>query len=130
MTAVNKVAIAGSGVAGLATAIQLAKAGVVVDVFEVEAGTRAHSAPGISLQGNALRVFDALGAGTTSARPATRSRDSISGRPGRVRPVVAELPEVKTGGPDYPAAWGCRVLNSPGSCSGTPRRRRERAVRR
>ena len=37
MTAVHKVAIAGSGVAGLAAAIQLAKAGVDVDVFEAEA---------------------------------------------------------------------------------------------
>ena len=33
MTAVNKVAIAGSGVAGLAAAIQLAKAGVEVDLY-------------------------------------------------------------------------------------------------
>ena len=36
MTAVNKVAIAGTGVAALATAIQLAKAGVEVDVFEAK----------------------------------------------------------------------------------------------
>ena len=61
MTAVNKVAIAGSGVAGLAAAIQLAKAGVAVDVFEAKPELSALGS-GISLQGNALRVFDALGA--------------------------------------------------------------------
>ena len=34
MTAVNKVAIAGCGVAGMAAAIALAKAGLHVDIFE------------------------------------------------------------------------------------------------
>ena len=61
MTAVQKVAIVGSGVAGLAAAIQLAKAGVAVDVFEAKPELSALGS-GISLQGNALRVFDALGA--------------------------------------------------------------------
>ena len=36
MTAVKRVAIAGSGVAGLAAGIQLAKAGVEVDLFEAK----------------------------------------------------------------------------------------------
>ena len=60
MTAVTKVAIAGSGVAGLATAIQLAKAGVEVDVFESKPELSALGS-GITLQGNALRAFAALG---------------------------------------------------------------------
>ena len=84
MTAVSKVAIAGSGVAGLAAAIQLAKAGVEVDVFESKPELSALGS-GITLQGNALRVFDALGAW-----------DDIV--PTRLRPVPSGL-----------TTYGCRT---------------------
>lgn len=105
MTAVNKVAIAGSGVSGLAAAIQLAKAGVEVDVFEAKPELSALGS-GISLQGNALRVFDALGA-WDDIRAAGYSFEGLNLRaPGPGAPIVAELPDVKTGGPDYPAAMG------------------------
>ncbi|MFH8251195.1 FAD-dependent monooxygenase [Microbacterium sp. B2969] len=105
MTAVSKVAIAGSGVAGLAAAIQLAKAGVAVDVFEAKPELSALGS-GISLQGNALRVFDALGA-WDDIRAAGYPFEGLNLRaPGPGAPVVAELPDVKTGGPDYPAAMG------------------------
>lgn len=105
MNAVRSVAIAGAGVAGLATGIQLAKAGVRVDLFESkpELGT---SGSGISLQGNALRVFDALGA-WDDIRAAGFAFEGLNLRaPGPDAPVVAALPDVKTGGPDYPAAMG------------------------
>jgi 2-polyprenyl-6-methoxyphenol hydroxylase-like FAD-dependent oxidoreductase len=105
MTAVRKVAIAGSGVAGLAAAIQLAKAGVQVDVFEAKPELGALGS-GISLQGNALRVFDALGA-WDDIRAAGFAFEGLNLRaPGPGAPVVAALPDVKTGGPDYPAAMG------------------------
>ena len=105
MTAVQKVAIAGSGVAGLAAAIQLAKAGVEVDVFESKPELSALGS-GISLQGNALRVFDALGA-WDDIRAAGYAFEGLNLRaPGPGAPVVANLPDVKTGGPDYPAAMG------------------------
>ena len=105
MTAVNKVAIAGSGVSGLAAAIQLAKAGVEVDVFEAKPELSALGS-GISLQGNALRVFDALGA-WDDIRAAGYPFEGLNLRaPGPGAPIVAELPDVKTGGPDYPAAMG------------------------
>ncbi|WP_345800736.1 FAD-dependent monooxygenase [Microbacterium sp. AZCO] len=105
MTAVQKVAIAGSGVAGLAAAIQLAKAGVEVDLFEAKAELSALGS-GISLQGNALRVFDALGA-WDDIRAAGYAFEGLNLRaPGPGAPIVAELPDVKTGGPDYPAAMG------------------------
>jgi len=105
MTAVNKVAIAGSGVSGLAAAIQLAKAGVEVDVFEAKPELSALGS-GISLQGNALRVFDALGA-WDDIRAAGYPFEGLNLRaPGPDAPIVAELPDVKTGGPDYPAAMG------------------------
>src|SRR6476659_4390805 len=105
MTAVNKVAIAGSGVSGLAAAIQLAKAGGEIDVFEAKPELSALGS-GISLQGNALRVFDALGA-WDDIRAAGYPFEGIALRaPGPGAPVVAALPDVKTGGPDYPAAMG------------------------
>ncbi|WP_439592894.1 FAD-dependent monooxygenase [Microbacterium sp.] len=105
MTAVRKVAIAGSGVAGLAAAIQLAKAGVEVDVFEAKPELSALGS-GISLQGNALRVFDALGA-WDDIRAAGYPFEGLHLRaPGPGAPIVAQLPDVKTGGPDYPAAMG------------------------
>lgn len=105
MTAVNKVAIAGSGVAGLAAAIQLAKAGVEVDIFESKAELSTLGS-GITLQGNALRVLDALGAWTT-IRDAGYPFEGLNLRaPGPGAPVVAQLPDVKTGGPDFPAAMG------------------------
>ena len=103
--AVNKVAIVGSGVAGLAAAIQLAKAGVDVDLYESTSELYALGS-GISLQGNALRVFDALGA-WDDIRAAGFAFEGLTLRaPGPDAPVVAALPDVKTGGPDYPAAMG------------------------
>jgi 2-polyprenyl-6-methoxyphenol hydroxylase-like FAD-dependent oxidoreductase len=105
MTAVQRVAIAGAGAAGLAAAIQLAKAGVHVDVYEAKPELTALGS-GISLQGNALRVFDALGA-WDAIREAGFPFEGLTLRaPGPDAPVVAALPDVKTGGPDYPAAMG------------------------
>jgi 2-polyprenyl-6-methoxyphenol hydroxylase-like FAD-dependent oxidoreductase len=105
MTAVRKVAVIGAGVTGLAAAIQLAKAGVEVDVFEAKPELSALGS-GISLQGNALRVFDALGA-WDDIRAAGYPFEGLNLRaPGPAAPIVAELPDVKTGGPDYPAAMG------------------------
>jgi len=105
MTAVSKVAIAGGGIAGLAAAIQLAKAGVAVDVFEAKPELSALGS-GISLQGNALRVFDALGA-WDDIRAAGYPFEGLNLRaPGPGAPIVAQLPDVKAGGPDYPAQMG------------------------
>jgi 2-polyprenyl-6-methoxyphenol hydroxylase-like FAD-dependent oxidoreductase len=105
MTAVTKVAIAGAGVTGLAAAIQLAKAGVEVDVFEAKPELSALGS-GISLQGNALRVFDALGA-WDDIRAAGYAFEGLNLRaPGPGAPIVAALPDVKSGGPDYPSSMG------------------------
>ncbi|ANF32563.1 2-polyprenyl-6-methoxyphenol hydroxylase [Leifsonia xyli] len=105
MTAVTKVAIAGAGVAGLAAAIQLAKAGVDVDVFDAKPELSALGS-GITLQGNALRAFDALGV-WEDVQSAGYFFEGLTLRaPGPDAPVVAELPDVKTGGPDFPATGG------------------------
>ncbi len=105
MPAVAKVAVAGSGVAALATAIQLAKAGVAVDVFESKPELSALGS-GITLQGNALRVFDALGVWDDVREQGFFFEGLNLRAPGPDAQVVAELPEVKTGGPDYPAGGG------------------------
>jgi 2-polyprenyl-6-methoxyphenol hydroxylase-like FAD-dependent oxidoreductase len=105
MTAVSRVAIAGAGVAALAAAIPLAKAGVHVDVFEAKPELSALGS-GITLQGNALRVFDALGA-WDDIRAAGFAFQGLNLRaPGPGAPLVAELPDVKSGGPDYPSTMG------------------------
>jgi hypothetical protein len=99
------VAIAGSGVAAMATAIQLAKADVEVDVFEAKPELSALGS-GITIQGNALRVFDTLGV-WERVRDAGYAFEGLTLRaPGPGASVIADLPEVKTGGPDYPAAMG------------------------
>jgi 2-polyprenyl-6-methoxyphenol hydroxylase-like FAD-dependent oxidoreductase len=92
-------------VAGLAAAIQLAKAGVEVDVFESKPELSALGS-GITLQGNALRVFDALGA-WDDIREAGYAFVGLNLRaPGPDAPIVAQLPDVKSGGPDYPSTMG------------------------
>ena len=120
MTAVQKVAIAGSGVAGLAAAIQLAKAGVEVDVFEAKPELSALGS-GISLQGNALRVFDALGAwdDIRAAGYPFEGLEPAGARPGRADRRAASRrrsPADRTTRP----RWACRVPTSPASSSSTP----------
>ncbi len=105
MTAVHNVAIAGGGVAGLAAAIQLAKAGVKVEVFERGPELTALGS-GITLQGNALRVFDALGAWEDIQAAGYPFVGLNLRAPGPDATVVARMPDVKSGGPDYPSTMG------------------------
>ena len=60
MPAVNNVLVVGSGLAGAATAIKLAAAGVAVDLVEIKPDLAAVGS-GITLQGNALRELRDLG---------------------------------------------------------------------
>ncbi|HEY8590493.1 MAG TPA: FAD-dependent monooxygenase [Naasia sp.] len=105
MTAVTKVAIAGSGAAAMAAAILLAEKGVAVDVFELKPELSALGS-GISLQGNALRVFDQIGVWDDVRAKGYPFEGLTLRAPGPTAPVIADLPDVKTGGPDYPAAMG------------------------
>lgn len=105
MAAVTKVAVAGCGAASMAVAIPLAEAGVEVDVYELKSEISALGS-GITLQGNALRALDRLGV-WGEVRDAGYPFEGLTLRaPGPDAAVVAELPEVKTGGPDYPAGMG------------------------
>ncbi|MGR0219980.1 FAD-dependent oxidoreductase [Agromyces sp. ZXT2-6] len=105
MTAVSRVAIVGSGVAGNAAAILLAEGGVDVDVFEIKPDLSALGS-GITLQGNALRVFDRLGV-WEQVKEAGYTFDVLGLRaPGPDAKVIAQIPDAPTGGPEYPATAG------------------------
>ncbi len=105
MPAVNSVLVVGSGLAGAATAIQLARAGVAVDLVEVKPDVSAVGS-GITLQGNALRELRSLGV-WDRVRTAGHAFDVTGIRaPDPHGSVVAEIPDARTGGPDLPAVMG------------------------
>lgn len=105
MTAVKKVAVAGTGVSGLAAAIQLAKGGIEVDVFEASPELTTLGS-GISLQGNALRAFEELGV-WEEARDAGFPFDGMGLRaPGPQAPVIARVKDGETPRTRLPSAMG------------------------
>jgi len=105
MSAVQRVAVAGAGIAGLATAILLAEDGIDVDVYEIKPELSALGS-GITLQGNALRSFARLGIWDEVEQHCYAS-DLLGLRaPGPDATVLAVIPDAKTGGPDFPAAAG------------------------
>jgi len=105
MSAVQRVAIAGAGIAGLSAAILLAEDGVEVDVYETKPELSALGS-GITLQGNALRSFARLGI-WDEVQANCWASDLLGLRaPGPDAAVIAVVPDAKTGGPDFPAAAG------------------------
>ncbi|MEL7977966.1 FAD-dependent oxidoreductase [Isoptericola sp. F-RaC21] len=105
MPAVRSVLVVGGGAAGCATAILLAEAGVQVDVVEARPDVPA-TGSGITLQGNALRVLRDLGV-WEPVSAAGYAFDSLGIRaPDPAGTLVAEIPDVRTGGPDLPATLG------------------------
>jgi 2-polyprenyl-6-methoxyphenol hydroxylase-like FAD-dependent oxidoreductase len=105
MPAVNNVLVVGSGLAGAATAIHLASAGVAVDLIEIKPDVAAIGS-GITLQGNALRELRSLGV-WDQVQAAGYVFDTTGIRaPDPNGTVVAEIADAKTGGPDLPAAMG------------------------
>ena len=105
MPAVNNVLVVGGGLAGAATAIHLAEAGVAVDLVEIKPEPSALGS-GITLQGNALRESGPLGV-WDEVQAAGYAFDVTGLRaPDPAGTLVAEIPDAKTGGPDLPAAMG------------------------
>ncbi|SOD97957.1 FAD-dependent oxidoreductase [Blastococcus haudaquaticus] len=105
MPAVSSTLVVGSGLAGAATAIHLASAGVAVDLVEIKPDL-ATLGSGITLQGNALRELRSLGV-WDQVQAAGYAFDVTGIRaPDPNGTVVAEIPDAKTGGPDLPAAMG------------------------
>jgi 2-polyprenyl-6-methoxyphenol hydroxylase-like FAD-dependent oxidoreductase len=105
MPAVNNVLVVGAGLAGAATAIHLAKAGVAVDLIEIKPDVAALGS-GITLQGNALRELRTLGV-WDQVQAAGYAFDVTGFRaPDPAGTVLFEVPDAKTGGPDLPAVMG------------------------
>jgi 2-polyprenyl-6-methoxyphenol hydroxylase-like FAD-dependent oxidoreductase len=105
MPAVTSVLIIGAGAAGTAASILLAEAGVSVELVDVKADVSALGS-GITLQGNALRVLRQLGV-WDEVRAHGYAFDTLGLRaPDPAGTLVAELDDVRTGGPDLPATVG------------------------
>ncbi len=105
MAAVRSVLVVGAGMAGTATAILLARAGVAVDLVETaeEVGARGS---GITLQGNALRVLRDLGVWDRVAEQ-NWPYDTLQLRaPDAAGTVIATIQDARMGGPDLPATVG------------------------
>src|SRR6185369_2574540 len=105
MPAVHTVLVVGSGLAGTAAAIRLAGHGVAVDLIELKPDI-ATIGSGITLQGNALRELRELGV-WEPVREGGYCFDSLGLRaPDPDGTLLAEIPDVRTGGPDLPATLG------------------------
>ena len=105
MTAVNDVLVVGAGLAGTATAIRLAEAGVAVDLVEVRPEVTALGS-GITLQGNALRELDRVGVWERVREKGFPFDVTGIRAPDADGTVLFEVPDAKSGGPDYPAVMG------------------------
>ncbi|MEU6415342.1 FAD-dependent monooxygenase [Microbispora sp. NPDC046933] len=105
MPAVKNVLVVGSGLAGAGAAVHLASAGVAVDLVEIKPQVTALGS-GITLQGNALRELDRLGVWERARRRGYPFDVTGIRAPDPYGTVLFELPDAKTGGPDYPAVMG------------------------
>ncbi|BBH68840.1 FAD-dependent oxidoreductase [Actinoplanes sp. OR16] len=105
MPAVRNVLVVGGGAAGAAAAILLAEGGVAVDLVDVKPDVSALGS-GITLQGNALRVLRELGV-WEQVQAEGYAFDTLGIRaPDPAGTLVAELTDIRTGGPDLPATLG------------------------
>ena len=105
MPAVSNVLVVGAGLAGTATAIGLATAGVPVDLIDIKLEVSAIGS-GITMQGNGLRELRRLGV-WDEVLAAGYPFDSLGLRaPDPAGTLLAEIPDARTGGPDLPATVG------------------------
>ncbi|XVQ06941.1 FAD-dependent monooxygenase [Spirillospora sp. CA-255316] len=105
MPAVDKVLVIGGGSAGAATAILLAEAGVGVDLVEIKPDVTALGS-GITLQGNALRVLRRLGVLDACLAEGYPTDRVVLRAPDPAATVLAEMQNIRSGGPDLPATMG------------------------
>lgn len=105
MPAANSVLVVGAGLAGTAVSIGLARAGVAVDLVEIKPDVTALGS-GITLQGNALRELRDLGVWDECLQNGYPFHSLGLRAPDPHGTLVAEIPDVKTGGPDLPATLG------------------------
>jgi 2-polyprenyl-6-methoxyphenol hydroxylase-like FAD-dependent oxidoreductase len=106
MPAVDTVLVVGGGLAGAATAILLADAGVSVDLVEIKPDVTALGS-GITLQGNAMRVLRDLGVLDGCLAEGWSSEGLVLRAPFHPEAtVIARMPNHRSGGPDLPASMG------------------------
>jgi 2-polyprenyl-6-methoxyphenol hydroxylase-like FAD-dependent oxidoreductase len=105
MPAVNNVLVVGSGLAGTAAAIHLARRGVAVDLVEIKPDVAALGS-GITLQGNALRELTSLGVWDQVQAKGYAFDTTGIRAPDPAGSVIAEIADARTGGPDVPAVMG------------------------
>jgi 2-polyprenyl-6-methoxyphenol hydroxylase-like FAD-dependent oxidoreductase len=105
MSAVSNVLVVGGGTAGAAVATLLAEAGVSVDLVEIKPDVTALGS-GITLQGNALRVLHRLGVLEECTAEGFPSETLKLRAPGPGATVLADMPNVRSGGPDLPSSLG------------------------
>ena len=105
MAAVSKVGIVGSGAAGLTAAALLAGSGIDVEILERESGPSPLGS-GITLQGNALRIFRQLGIWDEIATKGFAFSELGFRAPDPAGTVLAVVDDVRTGGEDLPATLG------------------------
>jgi 2-polyprenyl-6-methoxyphenol hydroxylase-like FAD-dependent oxidoreductase len=103
--AVRNVLVVGGGAAGTAAAILLAQGGVSVELIDIKPDVGALGS-GITLQGNALRVLRQLGV-WDRVQEHGYGFDTLGLRaPDPNGTLIAELDDIRTGGPDLPATMG------------------------
>lgn len=105
MPAVRRVLVVGGGAAGTAAAVLLAGHGVQVDLAEIQPEVSALGS-GITLQGNALRVLRQVGLWPVMQAHGYGFDDLGLRAPDAHGTLLAEFPDVRTGGPDLPATFG------------------------
>ena len=105
MPAVRNVLVVGGGAAGAAAAILLAEGGVSVELIDIKPDVGALGS-GITLQGNALRVLRQLGV-WDHVQEHGYGFDTLGLRaPDPQGTLIAELDDIRTGGPDLHATMG------------------------
>lgn len=105
MAAVNTVGIVGSGAAGLTAASLLADAGIDVEILE-KAGGPSPLGSGITLQGNALRIFRQLGIWDEIAAKGFAFSELGFRAPDPAGTLLSVTDDARTGGADLPATLG------------------------
>jgi naringenin degradation protein FdeE len=101
--AVNKALIVGGGFSGMSAAIQLGKAGVDVDLVEIDPGWRSYGA-GITVGGATLRAFGTIGVlDEMMTLGSVADGCDIFTAHGH---LVAQLPTPRCAGPDVPGSGG------------------------
>jgi 2-polyprenyl-6-methoxyphenol hydroxylase-like FAD-dependent oxidoreductase len=103
MAAVNRVLVIGGGFSGMAAAIQMRKAGIAVDLVEIDPDWRPEGA-GITVSSPSLRAFETIGVYDEVAK-----RGYVSDSVGLRAPhgaVIGQIPTPKSAGSDVPGGGG------------------------